>query len=229
MQPTITLQRNQSNTIRDGYHVLSRYWQTFKIILPELTQYQKDVCIGMVLGDASITKQNTHASIKIEQGYIQQSLVIHLYDILASHCFMTAPGTRIESSTSSRAGKIKSYWFKTWAIPQFTILWELLYVNNIKTIQPGLILNYVSPVALAFWIICDGSRSGNVVTLHTQSFTWAENEIISRELNERYGLSSTVVVHKKKYSVVRFSSKDGPLLRKLVGSHILPSLQYKIP
>ena len=224
MKYNLALQR-QWNNIRDGYHVLSRYWQEAKIQLPELTQYQKDVCIGITLGDASITKQNAHASIKVEQGSAQLSLVKNVFNILASHCFMTTPNVRMDTK---QVGKIKSYWFKTWAIPQFTVLWNMLYVNGIKTIQPSFILEHVSPVALAYWIMCDGSRDGNIITLHTQGFSFVENEIISRELNERYGFSTQVKSHKKYYYVINFSSEDRILLRNLIGEHMLPDFGYKM-
>jgi hypothetical protein len=47
----------------------------------------------------------------------------------------------------------------------------------------------------------DGSlnKDKKTLILHTQSYTKIENLILSKELNEKFGLRSEVIEHKKKY------------------------------
>ena len=142
---------------------------------------------------------------------------------------MVAVNDRPEPASSTRAGEIKSYWFRTFGLPQLTMLWELLYVNGVKTLPEGFVLKYVDAIALAYLIMSDGSRSGNTVTLHTQGFGLAGNNILSAELNERFGLHTQVKSHKGTMWVVYIPSTDAAKLRALVEPYVIPSMHYKLP
>jgi len=216
------------NNMRDGYHLSSRYWQDYKKGLPMLPQHLRDVAIGMVLGDAGMFKVSQQAGIKFEQGHAQEAFLRHLFDLFSTYCFMLAPGTRLELS-GARKGLIKSLWFKTFSHISFTSIWELFYLNGVKMIQPGLVLNHVNAVALAYWIMCDGSLDGNTMIIHSQGFTAEENLMLSNELNEKFGLHSKVIQHKGKYSVIRIPHTDAPTLRDIIKPHMIPSMGYKVP
>jgi len=167
----------------------------------------------MILSDACMYKKSNHALIKFEQGYIQPLLVdserqeeeflIHLFSLFKSYCFMVEPGKRIELY-GERKGLIKSFWFKTFSFYSFDEIWNLFYIKSndkaIKTIQEGLILNHLTDRGLAYWIMGDGSlqKDRKTMILHTQSYNKNENLILSRELNEKFGFSSEVILHKKK-------------------------------
>lgn len=214
---------------RDSHHLASKHWQGYKKALPPLPPDLFQVVLGMVLCDASVFKQSIDAGVKFEQGYKQQAFILHVFNLLETYRFMLVLGVRIEPAHSARAGKIKSYWFKTFSHPSFTAIWNLLYVNGVKIVQPGLILNHLTEVGFAYLVMCDGSLSGNSLTLHTQGFTRSENETFSNELNTKFGLSSKVIFHKIKYWVVVFPSSDAAKLRAILAPHIIPSMQYKLP
>jgi len=198
----------------------------------------------MILSDACMYKKSNHALIKFEQGYIQPLLVdserqeeeflIHLFSLFKSYCFMVEPGKRIELY-GERKGLIKSFWFKTFSFYSFDEIWNLFYIKSndkaIKTIQEGLILNHLTDRGLAYWIMGDGSlqKDRKTMILHTQSYNKNENLILSRELNEKFGFSSEVILHKKKYFVVKFNSKDALTLQNLIKPYIIESMKYKIP
>lgn len=183
----------------------------------------------MVLSDAAMYRVSKEAYIKFEQGYIQKEFIDHLFELFKDYCFMISPGIRIPKH-GHRSGLIKSYWFKTFTHVSFTEIWENFYSDRTKTIQPGLIKNYINELGLAYWIIGDGSlgKDGSLI-LHTQSFSQSENEMISEELNEKFNLSSKVIQHKEKYYVIRIPRSDGLRLRELIIPHMLPSFKSKIP
>lgn len=219
---------------RDGYHLNSKYWQEWKKKLPALPAELKEIAIGMILSDACMYKKSNHALIKFEQGYIQEEFLIHLFSLFKSYCFMVEPGKRIDLY-GERKGLIKSFWFKTFSFYSFDEIWNLFYIKSndkaIKTIQEGLILNHLTDRGLAYWIIGDGSlqKDRKTMILHTQSYTKTENLILSRELNEKFGFSSEVILHKKKYFVIKFNSKDAITLHNLIKPYIIESMKYKIP
>jgi hypothetical protein len=219
---------------RDGYHLNSKYWQEWKKNLPALPSELKEIAIGMILSDACMYKKSNHALIKFEQGYIQEEFLIHLFSLFKSYCFMVEPGKRLDLY-GERKGLIKSFWFKTFSFYSFDEIWNLFYIKSndkaIKTIQEGLILNHLTDRGLAYWIMGDGSlnKDKKTMILHTQSYTKTENLILSRELNEKFGFRSEVILHKKKYFVVKFHSKDALTLHNLIKPYIIESMKYKIP
>lgn len=216
------------NNLRDGHHLASRYWQDYKKGLPMLPQYLREVAIGMVLGDAGMFKVSKEAGIKFEQGYAQEAFLRHLFDIFSTYCFMLAPGSRLELS-GVRKGEVKSWWFKTFSHSSFTSIWDLFYVEKRKVILPGLVLNHVTAVGLAYWIMCDGSLDGNTMILHSQGFTRDENLMLSKELNIKFKFSSEVISHKGQYWVIRIPYTDAAKLQELIKPHMIPSMGYKVP
>src|SRR5947208_560690 len=103
----------------------------------------------MVLSDATMYKVSHEALIKFEQGFLQLEFIQHLFDKFKDYCFMLSPGHRLYK-TGPKKGQIKSAWFKTFSHSSFTMIWNLFYIDNVKTIQPGIILNYINALGLAY-------------------------------------------------------------------------------
>jgi len=208
----ILLNIKKTRNYKDGYSLNSKYWKDWKKnFLPVLPEELVEIAIGMILGDASISKRHNQASIKFEQGYKQTEFLIHLFELFKNYCFMTEPGKRFNLN-GERKDLLKSLWFKTFSHPSFTEIWNLFYFNNSnkKSIKQGLILNHLTDRSLAYWIMSDGSLQKNLLTmiLHTQSFSYEENVILSYELNEKFKFNTQVILHKKKYWVIKFNSND---------------------
>lgn len=107
----------------------------------------------------------------------------------------------------------------------------MFYVDSVKTILPGIILEHITGIGLAYWIMSDGSLQNDFksMILHTQSFTKAENDILSAELNIKFGLHSRVIPHKGIYWVILIPSSDAVLLYELISPHMIPHFKYKVP
>lgn len=219
---------------KDGHHLNSKFWQEWKKNVPSIPTILWEISIGMVLSDGSISKKSNNAVIKFEQGYNQKDFLYHLFDIYKDYCFMTNPGERLELR-GDRKGLIKSFWFKTFSHQSFTDIFNLFYVNengkNIKKVQKGLVKDKLTSLGLAYWIMGDGSLQNDKKTmiLHTQSFTYDENLVLSNELNEKFGFSSEVILHKKIYWVIKIPSSDALLLYSLIKDFIHSSMKYKLP
>jgi hypothetical protein len=104
-------------------------------------------------------------------------------------------------------------------------------VNGKKTVTPELITKELGVLGLAYWIMSDGSlqNDGRTMIIHTESFTRAENETLSRELNAKFHLHTQVIPHKDKYWVISIPGSDAQILQDLIAPHILPSFVYKLP
>jgi LAGLIDADG DNA endonuclease family len=64
---------------------------------------------------------------------------------------------------------------------------------------PANIFDLLAPVAIAFWIACDGSysRRDGVITLSTDSYTLVEVQQLQTILLEKFGINSTIGTHGK--------------------------------
>ena len=78
---------------------------------------------------------------------------------------------------------------------------------------------------------CSSASSKNKKTmiLHTQGYSQSENLILSKELNDKFGFRTEVISHKNFYFVIKFNSKDAPLLNNLIKPFIIESMKYKLP
>jgi len=235
MRNTLILLKEIRN-YKDGFHLSSKHWQKWKQNLPPLPKELREIAIGMILSDACMYKKSKHALIKFEQGYLQEEFLLHLFNIFKLYCFMIEPGKRI-TLRGSRKGLTKSLWFKTFSYYSFTEIWNLFYIKEdssnktVKKIQEGLIKNNLTARGLAYWVMGDGSLQSDKKTmiLHTQSDTKTENLILSNELNEKFNFMTEVISHKKIYWVIKFNSKDAPILNNLITPHVHSSMAYKIP
>jgi ubiquinol-cytochrome c reductase cytochrome b subunit len=104
----------------------------------------------------------------------------------------------------------------------------LWYPNGIKLV-PKTIANFLTPLALAIWIMAAGTKSSKGLKLRTNSFTFQDCELLSRVLNDNFNLKSTVKSAGAPNQYVIYIWKESmPLLRNIVSPHIIPAMKYKI-
>ncbi len=148
---------------------------------------------------------------------------------------MEKPGKRFYTHTIQKE-IVKSFWFKTFSHCSFTDIFNLFYLENEKLskrkmIQKNLIKNNLTAAGFAYWVMCDGSLQKNkkTIILHTQSFTFAENCLLSVELNEKFTLHTKVIKHKIVYYVIEIPAKDSACVLHLLEPYIIDSMKYKLP
>src|SRR3546814_6302994 len=71
-----------------------------------------------------------------------------------------------------------------------------------KKIIPNNIKDYLTPQAIAIWIMDDGSRQNSGITIHTNSFTLEENYLLQAAFLERYNIKTTL--HKKGLNYIMY-------------------------
>lgn len=94
--------------------------------------------------------------------------------------------------------------------------------------EEGLILNNMTERGLAYWIMDDGSVDGKTTIIHTSGFKEDEVKILSKELNEKFGFNSEVIIHKSKYFVIKIPYINGELLRNKISPYIHGSMERKL-
>lgn len=81
--------------------------------------------------------------------------------------------------------------FHTWTFSSFNWIHDLFYVKGKKSI-PNNIEYYLTPLALAIWIMDDGSKDKNGILLHTNAFKYEEVILLNNVLVKKYFFKTSI-------------------------------------
>lgn len=206
--------------------------RNYKMTL-QLTEGQREVLIGTLLGDASFSQRDNlpHYSVKFEQSELHEQYVHHLFDIF--YPFVgTGPRRRGKRTTNQSA------WFRTIQHDSLIFYWDMFYVctnGNGKMekckIVPKNIHKFLTPKALAYWFMDDGtfdlSSGSKSYVFSTQGYKKDECEILRKALKKNFNIERTLQQDSPgwKLYVLR---KYSPQFRELVRPHILDCFKHKL-
>lgn len=196
----------------------------------KLTEIQKEILVGTLLGDATMRLRNGKPdyAIKFEQGIKQESYINHLFTIFEPFCG-SSPAVRWIDTDKTR----QSIYFKTYTHPCF-----IYYFNSFYDINPGLtkkvptnIHKMLTPRALAYWFMDDGSYdskgSSCSYLLNTQGFQKSESQILMDVLENKFNLKGKIHKDKSSWRIYLYR-KSTPLFERLVSPYVLASFKYKL-
>ena len=114
----------------------------------------------------------------------------------------------------------------TMQLPCFNELRNLWYFNNIK-IVPKNIKMLLNNIALAHWVMGDGSYQNGGLHLSVYSFSKTDIKLLIEALEENFNLQ--VSVHKHEKGDRLYINKNSmEILRPQIKNYIVPSMLYKI-
>lgn len=183
-----------------------------------LTQLQKSLLIGSILGDGyvRIMPGRKDAFLEINHSIKAKEYVDWKYSVLKNIC-ISGPKER-----DTNGGRV-AYRFFIKQNPEITNFLKMFYKNGKKIVPQELKLD---PVILAVWHMDDGSKSRLNVYLNSQQFSLADQKRLLRKLKE-IGLKARLN-RDKKYYRIRILSESVPEFNRIINSHIIPSMRYKL-
>jgi hypothetical protein len=181
-----------------------------------LTELEKQVLIGCLMGDATMRKKK-NSLIEFNHSFKQRILVDHLYGIFCR--FVLTP-------PSARAGNgwRIAYRFTTRSLAVFNYFYDWFFPNGKKLIPLNLKL---TPRVLAYWIMDDGNKSYRAMYLNTQKYKKVDQQRLIEKL-EAMGIHASLNKDKI-YWRIRISTFSVPKLKRLVWPYLLPQFYYKFP
>jgi hypothetical protein len=177
---------------------------------------QRELIVGSLLGDAYLMPTTSGYCFRVNHGMQQRDYVDWKFKMLAE--FVRTPPR--ESGTC--------YYFRTVTHPEFSHYRELFYSANRKVVPLDLLAEQFSELSLAVWLMDDGALDRKQVRLNTQSFSLAENEVLSSLLRAKFGIETRLNRDKDRCRL-RVVDASIQRLRDLVGPHVIPSMLYKLP
>ena len=183
-----------------------------------LTQDQKDVIIGSVLGDGYLEGRVLYLNHSIKQeDYLNYKAEFFKGDISESTYRTTKEGHHSVRRRTKAFGEIKE-------------LHKLFYKGR-KKIIPDNIKEFLNPMSVAIWYMDDGTRKGkNYGLICTHCFTRDEVELLSKALNELIGITTYVAIDRGVYPILKIPVKNHSFERfcDYIKDYVPESMKYKL-
>lgn len=194
----------------------------------KLTKKQREVLIGLMLGDAHLeTRSKGHTyRLKIEQSKAHAAYVRHLYQLFAAWV-RTPPQIKV---VKSRGHVSQNEWFQTLSHGAFRFYAHQFYQDGRKCV-PRLIHRWLTPRALAYWFMDDGSiksAQSKGVLINTQGFTLREVQHLCRVLDGNFDLKTKPRKQREGYQIY-ISGKSYERFRESIEPYLIPEMFYKLP
>ena len=209
--------------------------------LPRLTKFIRDITylnnrsldilIGILLGDGYFKLgKNKGSATNVRIGF-KQSIINFPFMWLVftelSHFCSSVP--RFDFSRIKGKNGIKFYGqliLETRTYPVFNELYKLFIVNGTKTITSEM-YNYLSPAALAYWIMCDGTSAQYGLVICTDNFSYKDVVCLLNILKIRYDLNCSIHSFAGRPRLyIKADSMNK--LRAIVKPHLIPFSVYKL-
>lgn len=198
-----------------------------------LTQFEKEVAIRNVLGDASLQTQDKGKTyrLKFEYSSKNKDYAFFVHNRYKRWC-KSNPLEHPEQIGKKRSGSIT---FQTISHSEFKTIADLFKMETGKKgITPNLVKNHLSDMGLAFWFMDDGGKmdygpnEGKGITLNTQCFTKNEVELLCDELIEKFDFRCWPKKNKNGY-VISISGKSYENFVNRVMPYLDESMKTKLP
>jgi len=192
--------------------------------------------IGSLLGDAYANKRSGEGvRICYRQSIKHKEYLFWLYAFFYNRGYTSNNQPRQYTRTIQNKGLPASaqkiyygYEFNTFTFSSFNWIHKMFYKNG-KKITPLNIYEYLTPLALAVWLMDDGGITKSGVRIASNSFKIKEVELLQDVLISKYKLETTIqnIYIKDQYSIyIKKQSVDK--LRNILGSNIHYSMLYKL-
>ena len=206
----------------------SRAIEDYKRTL-ELSSLQREVLVGLLLGDACLETQNGGRTyrLKIEQCARQQAYIDHLYSLF-HEWVLTPPGARLKRA--SNGSVTTNFAFQTVSHPALRFYAQQFYADGRKRV-PGLVHHWLTPRGLSYWFMDDGSLKSSQskgVILNTHCFEQQDVDVLAKTLRDLFGLQ--VTPRRQPDGVQLYvSGRSFEIFSAMVDPYVIPEMRYKLP
>jgi hypothetical protein len=194
----------------------------------DLSQIQKDIIVGTLLGDGSLEYDKFKASrLQIKQAERKKEYVMWLYENLAN-LVKTPPKQRPDTL---------QWYFSTRSLRSIEEFRKIFYEGRRKTVPPSIKDILTSPISLAVWFMDDGTldfreKSHYSFSISADDFTVEEAKLLQEVLRERFEVVSSIQTPSsrgKKYTKLYIGKEGRNKFLEIIRPHILSCFAYKLP
>ena len=189
------------------------------------------ILFGGLLGDchAEHRKKGDGTRFCFYQESSHGTYLLWLHGLLYNLGYCSSNVPEIKTRLGKKGKVRKVIRFKTWTYSSLNWVHNLWYANISKKTVPSVIGEYLNPLALAIWIMDDGSKAGSGLKLSTNCFTYLDCVLLTKVLYDNFNIKSTIQSAGKDNQYHIYIWKESmPLLREIVLPYVHPSMKYKL-
>jgi ubiquinol-cytochrome c reductase cytochrome b subunit len=188
------------------------------------------IIFGTLLGDGYAETHGNGTRIRFYQENSHQDYLLWLQALINNHGYTSDIVPQLRTRLGKN-GKIRHVIkFNTYTYSSFNWIQKCWYKDKIKRVPDTEILDlYLSPLALAIWIMDDGAKVSAGLKFCTNGFILSDVERLSLLLNNKYNLFTSIQSAGVPDQYIIYVPKKGiDTLKKIVGPYIHPSMKYKL-
>jgi ubiquinol-cytochrome c reductase cytochrome b subunit len=187
---------------------------------------------GSLLGDAYAEQRSGSTRICFQQESSNMEHLMALWKLFndGGYCSDDKPEITTRVAEDGRTRFVIR--FKTFSYISFNWIHEAFYSSGIKTV-PSIVADYLSPLALAIWIMDDGTWQGYSVRIATNSFSYDNIVLLCNVLKDKYGITATPIKvgfgkDGSQHYNLYIHAESLSTLRELVKPHFVAGMLYKL-
>jgi hypothetical protein len=146
------------------------------------------IIFGCLLGSGEMVQEKEGSRMVFCRAGDHDKYLIWLHSKLVELGY-TEPSLRLRTSKGDKAS---SGSFESFTLTSFNWIRKAFYPKTRKVV-PQDIGNYLTPLALAVWLMDDGTLLNKGIKFTANSFTLNEVKILSKVLTEKYDLKTSIV------------------------------------
>lgn len=193
-----------------------------------ITQRQKDIIIGSILGDGHLDKSpESETRLQLKQSSEKKEYIFWLYEELRGLC---------RSSPKQRKDN-KQWYFASRYLPELTQLRKSFYPSGRKTVPKNIADFLKNTISLAVWFMDDGTldwreKDHYAFRVTTNCFSIEENELLVKALRDNFAIEATAqttLIRGKRYPRIHIGADGRDRFLKLIQPFVLDCFRHKLP
>ena len=189
------------------------------------------VIVGSLLGDCYGNRRSVEGTrFCYRQSIVHKEYLFWLYNFFYTrgYCSNLEPRKYSRILKSHNNKEYFGYEFNTYTFRSFNWVYDMFYKKGKKIISPKLEY-YLTPLALAIWIMDDGGWVNPGVRISTYNFSLAETEYMINLLKNLYNLDCTLQILKiGTQSSIYIKKESVSILIDIVLPYMHNSMYYKL-
>lgn len=195
----------------------------------QLSETQKNVLVGLLLGDGSLEKRFGYRTprLLVKQSYERKEYVKWLYRIFAD----------ITSIPAKQRTDTDQWYFATKNTPLFEEAWKKFYSKGTKTVPEDIVNIFQDPLSLAVWYMDDGTldyreKYHYSFLLSTDCFTLSEVKRLQKTLDLSFQIKANIQrpsSRGKRYYKLYIGKEGRNRMCEIINPYILNCFSYKLP
>lgn len=186
------------------------------------------IIFGSLLGHGYVELRSKGTRICFYQEDSHLSYLLWLHKLIADLGYCNPNIPKINTRLGKKGVVRKVIRFKTWTYSSFNWIHNIWYTNNIKHV-PLNINEYLTPLALAIWIMDDGSKLGYGLKLCTNSFSYLDCILLVKTLYLKFNIKASIQSAEVNNQFIIYIWKESmPLLCEIVLPYVHSSMKYKL-